>query len=257
MSQHITPRRGSGGQPLEGRPHEDQFLKTVIDSLPFAVGVLDRAGTVTLWNKMAERMFGWKSSEVLGGPSVIVPEDRQDEFCAFRDLAFAGKTLHVKSIRQCRDRSLLEVNMKILPVRNQRGLISAIMALCEAVEAPHVQVRRHTFPQGTVTTNSVVDAMTNLTVREREIVTLVLNGDTTKSIAQSLALSEQGVRNHLHQIYRQLRVQNRAQLTAVLLGGSGIGVSGDTNAGLSLLSKLGSIRALRDDTVADVGETPK
>jgi DNA-binding NarL/FixJ family response regulator len=55
-----------------------------------------------------------------------------------------------------------------------------------------------------------------LTPRERDVVEEVLKGKNTKSIAQQLGTTDQVVRNHLHAIYRQLRVANRAELVAAL-----------------------------------------
>lgn len=40
-------------------------LESVITHAPVAAFILDRAGNVTMWNKAAERLFGWKSAETL------------------------------------------------------------------------------------------------------------------------------------------------------------------------------------------------
>lgn len=43
-------------------------LESVITHAPVAAFILDRTGNVTMWNKAAERLFGWKSSETLKRP---------------------------------------------------------------------------------------------------------------------------------------------------------------------------------------------
>jgi RNA polymerase sigma factor (sigma-70 family) len=56
-----------------------------------------------------------------------------------------------------------------------------------------------------------------LTVREREIVTLVAEGQSNKEIARRLGLTDGTVKIHLHNIYRKLEVHNRTSLTALAL----------------------------------------
>jgi DNA-binding NarL/FixJ family response regulator len=51
-----------------------------------------------------------------------------------------------------------------------------------------------------------------LTPRERELVALVLRGDSNKQIARKLTLSEQTVKNALSHAYRALDVQSRGEL---------------------------------------------
>jgi DNA-binding NarL/FixJ family response regulator len=51
-----------------------------------------------------------------------------------------------------------------------------------------------------------------LTAREREIVGLLLQGDSNKQIARKLGLGEQTVKNSLSNVYARLRVQSRGEL---------------------------------------------
>jgi DNA-binding NarL/FixJ family response regulator len=56
-----------------------------------------------------------------------------------------------------------------------------------------------------------------LTAREREIVTLVAEGQSNKEIARRLGLTDGTVKIHLHNVYRKLEVGNRTSLTALAL----------------------------------------
>ncbi len=63
-----------------------------------------------------------------------------------------------------------------------------------------------------------------LTGAEQRVLHLVLEGYTTRQIADELVLSEATVRTHLTHIYRKLKVRGKVQLlarTAGLLDGSG------------------------------------
>ncbi len=44
-------------------------LETFIVHAPVAAWTLDAANRITMWNKAAERLFGWKAPELLNGPS--------------------------------------------------------------------------------------------------------------------------------------------------------------------------------------------
>jgi len=56
----------------------------------------------------------------------------------------------------------------------------------------------------------IVDRPGTLTKREREIVALVREGLSSKSIARKLNVSEGTIKSHLHAIYIKLGVQSRA-----------------------------------------------
>lgn len=57
-----------------------------------------------------------------------------------------------------------------------------------------------------------------LTIREADVVRLVCEGLSNKSIGRKLNLSEGTVKIHLHNIYRKLEVNNRTTLARVALG---------------------------------------
>jgi DNA-binding NarL/FixJ family response regulator len=55
-----------------------------------------------------------------------------------------------------------------------------------------------------------------LTVREKEILELILAANENKQIAAHLGVSEQTVKNHIHHLYEKLGVSSRIQLIRVL-----------------------------------------
>jgi len=52
----------------------------------------------------------------------------------------------------------------------------------------------------------------SLTMREEEIVTLVVEGKTNRDIAKSLNLSEHTIKNHLFRVFKKLGVSSRSEL---------------------------------------------
>ena len=68
---------------------------------------------------------------------------------------------------------------------------------------------------------TTVDSVVPLTAREREIVLLVVDGLSTKEVAERLFLSARTVSNHLQNAYTKLGISKRSELAAALtrLGG--------------------------------------
>jgi DNA-binding NarL/FixJ family response regulator len=52
----------------------------------------------------------------------------------------------------------------------------------------------------------------NLTTREREVLVLLLEAKTNGEISETFSVSEQTVKNHVHNLYEKLGVSGRLQL---------------------------------------------
>jgi PAS domain S-box-containing protein len=200
-----------------------ELLGEIVDSLPFATLVVTNFGSVAWWNKSAEQLYGWRSSEVLGRPNPTVPADRQDEFRAFEEIALTGKTLRVKSVRQRRDGTLLEVKATMLPMRTGSSEAKHILILHEPIGEPALEVSKHarTSTSEPRSANGHKDeqpssALSRFTPRQREIVTLVARGYHNREIAKSLSVGEQQIKNYLRGIYREINVAHRAELVSWL-----------------------------------------
>jgi DNA-binding NarL/FixJ family response regulator len=66
----------------------------------------------------------------------------------------------------------------------------------------------------------MIRKLDSLTQREREVLSLLTNGETTKELAQKLLVSSRTVQKHLQRIYAKLGVKGRtsAALMAVRAG---------------------------------------
>jgi PAS domain S-box-containing protein len=54
--------------------HPAQFLRALLDASPAAIIAVDPDGQVQLWNRAAERLFGWSEQEVIGRQHSLVVE---------------------------------------------------------------------------------------------------------------------------------------------------------------------------------------
>jgi two-component system cell cycle sensor histidine kinase/response regulator CckA len=129
---------------LEGKAQQaNEQMTAMIQSSPMAITVLDAEGKVRVWNQAAERIFGWSSDEVLGGPLPTVPEERRDEhrrICerALLDEAVTGLEL----VRRRKDGSPVTISLSTAPLRNAKGRIIGIMGIMADI-TERKQMERH------------------------------------------------------------------------------------------------------------------
>lgn len=74
---HATRRRAAA---------VNDHLRSILDTVPDAVVVIDRQGLMTSFSPAAERMFGWKEEEVLGkNVSLLMPEPYKAQHDGYLD----------------------------------------------------------------------------------------------------------------------------------------------------------------------------
>jgi two-component system, NarL family, sensor histidine kinase UhpB len=126
-----NPVKKLAGQPLED---VDNLLQGLVQASPLAVVALDPAGNVRLWSPAAEKLFGWKEEEVLGGPLPnLPPEEKADFLRTIRDYLKGEGRSHLELLRSRKDGSLVEVSMWSAPLRGDSGDVMGIMGLFEDI----------------------------------------------------------------------------------------------------------------------------
>ena len=112
----------------------NQVLQGLIEALPMGVVGIDANAAVTLWNPAAERIFGWKESEVLGELLPIVPSDENVNFYTMFQSELAGEAQVAKECRRRRkDGSLIDVCISTAPMRDADGLIAGSMRIVSEI----------------------------------------------------------------------------------------------------------------------------
>jgi PAS domain S-box-containing protein len=102
-----------------------QTLEAIIQASPLAIIALDGHGHVQMWNVGAERLFGWRETEVLGQPLPTVPEDRQTEFQSLLQSQLQGHAHSgVETVRRRKDGSLFDASLWTAPLRSADGAIN-------------------------------------------------------------------------------------------------------------------------------------
>ncbi|HEY7586461.1 MAG TPA: PAS domain S-box protein [Candidatus Deferrimicrobiaceae bacterium] len=114
----------------EALRESNETLRALIQASPLAIVTFDPRGHILMWNPAAERMFGWRADEVLGRPHPIVPEDKREEFRAFRDIAMRGEAFTGVEVRRLKkDGSPIDISISTAPLRGADGAISGIMSI--------------------------------------------------------------------------------------------------------------------------------
>ena len=98
-------------------------LAASVDAANDAIAGIDPVGTIVVWNAAAERLLGYKASEVLGTSILqLIPADRQGEH--FECLEKAGRRAAetcLETVRIAKGPRQVEVCIDVTAVRNPQG----------------------------------------------------------------------------------------------------------------------------------------
>lgn len=101
-------------------------LAAIVESADEAIWAKSLDGTITSWNRAAERIYGFTGAEMIGSSvSRIVPADRLEELREMHERVARGETVErVETVRTTRDGRRLDVSVSISPVRDRAGRIT-------------------------------------------------------------------------------------------------------------------------------------
>lgn len=110
-------------------------LRAVLDTLTRAVVVTDRDGQVVIWNRAAERLYGWAEHEVLGRSVIEILAPADDMARNRQDLALVagGTAITGDRVVKRRDGQTVRVNTYTAPMMDDTGNILAIVGSSEDV----------------------------------------------------------------------------------------------------------------------------
>lgn len=140
---------------------QDWLYAAVVQSSNDAIIVETLDGTVTGWNKAAERLFGYSAEETVGKKiDIIVPPQAQAKLCDILDHARRGDRVeHFETIRRHRNGNLIEVSLSVSPIRSAEGAIVGIARIARDISAQKLaetkfRVAVEASPSGMIMVNS-------------------------------------------------------------------------------------------------------
>ena len=113
----------------EQQPVEESrnWLTAIVDSSDDAIIGKTLDGTIVIWNKGAERLYGYAANEVVGKPiSILVPQDRLNELSEIVERLQRGESLvRHETVRKTKDGRLIDVSLTVSPIRDALGRVTA------------------------------------------------------------------------------------------------------------------------------------
>ncbi len=122
----------------------DDRVSALMESSPLAIKEVDLENRVIVWNRAAERIFGWTREEMLGRPGApMVPPSKQvehEELVArvSRGEAYTG----YQTVRRRKDGTLFEVMMAAAPVLDATGRLVSHVVVYNDISASKQQEER-------------------------------------------------------------------------------------------------------------------
>jgi PAS domain S-box-containing protein len=100
-------------------------LAALVQSADDAIVSKDLNGIVQSWNLAAERLFGYRASEMIGQSITrVIPADRLDEETYVLGRVRAGLNVeHFETVRQTKDGRLVEISLTVSPIRDNSGRV--------------------------------------------------------------------------------------------------------------------------------------
>jgi PAS domain S-box-containing protein len=119
-------------------------LAAIVESSDDAIIGKSLDGTITSWNRGAERLYGYRAEEIVGRPlSLLVPPEHPDELPALMERVRRGEYIeHFETERVRKDGSRVEVSLSISPIRDARGAIIGASKIARDITARRQEERR-------------------------------------------------------------------------------------------------------------------
>jgi PAS domain S-box-containing protein len=124
------------------------LLSAIVDSSDDAIVSKNLDGTITSWNKSAERLFGYAAQEAIGQSiNLIIPQDRRQEERAIIEQITAGERVdHFETVRARKDGSTVDISLTISPVKDAEGrVIGASKVARDVTERKRAELERQKF----------------------------------------------------------------------------------------------------------------
>jgi PAS domain S-box-containing protein len=101
------------------------LLAAIVENTDDAIVTRSLDGAITSWNRGAERLFGYTAGEMLGRPvDPLIPPEQAGEEAALAARIRAGEAPpHHESRRRAKDGRILDVSVRISPLRDARGAV--------------------------------------------------------------------------------------------------------------------------------------
>jgi diguanylate cyclase (GGDEF)-like protein/PAS domain S-box-containing protein len=134
MAAALEQREEDAGRTADDLRQAKETLSAVIDASPVAIVCSDPDRRIFLWNKAAERMFGYKAEEAIGRHAREMPPTISDESFGLVKRALGGeivRDLHLK--RRRKDGRIVDVRAAAAAMHNIDGSVRGVARAYEDI----------------------------------------------------------------------------------------------------------------------------
>ncbi len=157
------------------------YLESLVDNSADAIITSDTEGTITSWNKGAERIYGYQEEEVLGKFLPMVPQFLIEEEKRITEKVKQKETIRKDTVRQTKDGRLIEVSLTLSPIIDSSGNVIGISGISRDIsERKRIErelIRKHQELERLFFINSVVRSTLEIDRLLRMILTVITMGD--------------------------------------------------------------------------------
>lgn len=108
----------------------NESFRTLIETSPLPIVVFNSDRTVSLWNRAAEDVYGWKAAEVIEKPAPYVVEWGKDEYTRLYEQVLSGYGFIEKQSQRIRkDGSLIYIGSSAVALRNEHGDVTGVISI--------------------------------------------------------------------------------------------------------------------------------
>jgi PAS domain S-box-containing protein len=128
LSRLLDALRGQAASERDRHSARERLFSAVVESSNDAIITKTLNGTITGWNRAAERLFGFTAAEAVGDRiDIIVPPDRRAEVQQILDRVARGEAIeHFETLRRRRDGREVEISLSVSPIRSADGKIVGV-----------------------------------------------------------------------------------------------------------------------------------
>ncbi len=131
---------------ISRRKHDERarLIASMVASSNDAIVAQSVDGTLESWNLGAERLYGYTAEEAIGQPrSLTVPPGHHDPVVDLIERLTRGERVEdCEAVRRRKDGTLIDVSIRLSPIRNDAGVLTGISAIGRDITAAKEADRR-------------------------------------------------------------------------------------------------------------------
>jgi PAS domain S-box-containing protein len=187
------------------------LLSAIIDSSDDAIVSKTLDGTISSWNRAAEKMFGYTAAEAIGrNIRLIIPSERlSEEDEVLRRIRRGEKVDHFETVRQAKDGHRLDISVTISPVKDRFGrIIGASKVARDITERKRAEREREELLAREQASRSEAQKATNLLQEQVELLRkeIMAREKAQADLAEALASRDEFIAVAAHELRNPLNV---------------------------------------------------